>query len=129
MSVPIVYIDTSEIRPGRLAELRTAMAELTDYVEASEPRLLAYHVYFNHEGTRMTVVHVNPDTAALQFHLDAAGPQFTAIGKFIDLQAIDVYCKLDDATTNRLHAKANALGCGVVRVHDADLGFSRLPRR
>ena len=41
MTAPIVYVDTSDVRAGRLAELRAAMAELTDFVEANESRLLA----------------------------------------------------------------------------------------
>jgi hypothetical protein len=127
MTAPIVYVDTSEVRAGRLAELRAAMAELTDFVEANEARLLAYHVCFSPEGTRMTVVHVNPDPAALEFHLDVAGPRFAPIGEFIDMQAIDVYGSVDDTVVDRLRAKASALGRGVVRVHDMYAGFSRLP--
>lgn len=41
---PIVYVDTSEVRAGRLEELRAAMADLAEFVEANEPRLLAYNV-------------------------------------------------------------------------------------
>jgi hypothetical protein len=62
MPAPIVYVDTSAIRPGRLTELKAAMAELAAFVESHEARLLAYHVYFNEEGTRMSVLHIDPDS-------------------------------------------------------------------
>jgi quinol monooxygenase YgiN len=58
MSESIVYIDTSEIRQGKLEELKTAMKELVKVVQANEPRLIAYNVYLNEDGTLMTVVHV-----------------------------------------------------------------------
>jgi hypothetical protein len=126
VTAPIVYVDTSVVRAGRLADLRAAMADLTAFIEANETRMLAYHVCFSPDGTRMTVVHVNPDPAALEFHLDVAGPRFAPIGEFIDMQAIDVYGGLDDPLVDRLRAKASALGRGVVRVHDPYAGFSRL---
>ena len=127
MTGPIVYVDTSEVRAGRFAELRAAMTELADFVEANESRLLAYHVCFSAETNRMTVIHVNPDSAALEFHLDVAGPRFAPIGEFIDMQAIDVYGGPDITVVDRLRAKASALGRGVVRLHGMHAGFCRLP--
>jgi hypothetical protein len=65
MSQPIVYVDTSEVRPGRLEELKAAMNDLARFVQANESQLLAYNVYFNDDGTRMSVLHINPDSASL----------------------------------------------------------------
>jgi hypothetical protein len=54
MSEPILYVDTSEIREGKLEELKTAMKELVEFVETNEPRLIAYNVYLNDDGNQMT---------------------------------------------------------------------------
>ena len=51
MSQPIVYVDTSEVRPGRLEELKDAMNDLARFVQANEPQLFAYNVYFTDDGT------------------------------------------------------------------------------
>jgi hypothetical protein len=127
MSQPIVYVDTSEVRAGRLDELKAAMAELTRFVEANEPRLLAYQVYFTDHDARMTVLHINPDPASLQFHLDVAGPLFGPIGEFITMLSIDVYGRPDEGIVARLRKKAETLGGGCVRIHDFHAGFARLP--
>lgn len=127
MSQPIVYVDTSEVRAGRLEELKAAMDALTQFVEANEPQLLGYNVYFSDDGTRMTVLHINPDSASLDFHIKVAGPKFPPIGEFIDMLAIDVYGRPDDALVERLRHKAEMLGSGTVRVHDLHAGFARLP--
>jgi len=37
MAQPIVYLDTSEVKPGRLEELKAAMADLARFVKANEP--------------------------------------------------------------------------------------------
>ena len=123
---PIVYVDTSEVRDGRLKELKAAMAELTEFVEANEPQLLAYNVYFSNDGARMTVVHINPDSASLAFHMQVAGPKFPPIGEFIHMLTIDVYGHPDDALVDRLRRKAEMLGSGSVRVHELHAGFARL---
>jgi len=128
MSQPIVYVDTSEVRAGRLDELKAAIAELTWFVEATEPRLLAYHVYFSDDGARMTVLHINPDLASLQFHMDVAGPLFRPIGEFITTFSIEVYGQPGETLVEHLRPKAEMLGGGSVRVHDLHTGFDRLPR-
>jgi hypothetical protein len=125
-SRPIVYVDTSEVLEGRLEELKTAMTDLADFVHASEPRLIAYQVYFSDDGTRMTVLHIDPDSAALKLHMDVAGPKFPPIGEFISMFSIDVYGRPDDSLVDRLRQKAEMLGSGVVRVHDLHAGFVRL---
>ena len=35
----VAYLDTSEVRSGKLEELKTAMAELAAFVEQNEPRI------------------------------------------------------------------------------------------
>jgi hypothetical protein len=126
---PIVYIDTSEVRSGRLEELKAAMHDLTEFVEANEPQLLAYNVYFSEAGDRMTVLHVNPDPASLELHMDVAGPKFPPIGEFINMLAIDVYGDPGDALVDRLRAKAQMLGTGSVRIHELHAGFARFVTR
>jgi hypothetical protein len=127
MSLPIVYVDTSEVKTGRLDDLKAAMADLARFVEANEPRLIAYNVYFTDDGRFMSVVHVDPDSTSLEFHLEVAGPRFPPIGRFITLRSIDVYGEPDESVVERLRRKAEALGTGVVRVHRPHAGFARLP--
>jgi hypothetical protein len=126
MSQPIIYVDTSEVRPGRFEELKLAMDDLAQFVQANEPQLLAYNVYFTQDGTRMSVVHINPNSASLELHLTVAGPKFPPIGEFIKMQSIDVYGRPDDALVESLRQKAQMLGTDVVRIHDPHAGFARL---
>jgi hypothetical protein len=123
---PIVYVDTSEVRSGRLEELKAAMDDLTKFVETNEPRLIAYNVYFSTIGDRMTVLHINPDPASLEFHMDVAGPKFPPIGEFINMLGIDVYGDPGAALVDRLRKKAEMLGAGSVRIHELHAGFARL---
>lgn len=121
----IVYVDQSRIRSGKLAELERGMAELAAFVEANEPDLIAYHVYLSEDRRRVTVLHVHADPGTLRFHLDTAGPLFAPFGDLLELVRIDVYGRPDDDLVERIRAKAEMLGAGVVEVHDPLAGYLR----
>ncbi|MBP1707590.1 MAG: hypothetical protein H6Q39_1314 [Chloroflexi bacterium] len=39
---PIIYIDHSEIRTGKLEEVKTGIKELAEFVKNNEPRIISY---------------------------------------------------------------------------------------
>jgi quinol monooxygenase YgiN len=129
MSETIVYVDTSEVRPGALEDLKTAIKQLADFVDAKEPRIIAYNVYLSEDGTQMTVMQVHPDSASLEFHLEVAGPAFRKFPKLINLSSIHIYGKPSDKLLVQLGDKARLLGHGSVVVHEPHAGFARFGAR
>ncbi len=126
----IVYVDTADVREGALEELKEAIKELVDFVDANVPRVLAYNVYFSDEGSRMTVVHVHPDAESLEHHMEVAGPVFRQFVELVTLSSIQVYGEASERLLNQLHEKARLLGRGVaVIADDLHAGFSRFPVR
>lgn len=123
----IVYVDRSAVRDGKLDELKGAMTDLVEFVDANEPDILSYDVYFSEDGTRMTVVHTHADSASLAYHMEVAGPEFPPIGEFIDLEAIDVYGRPSAELVHQLEEKASTLGDGRVSIHDRHDGIDRVP--
>jgi hypothetical protein len=69
MSGPFIFIATNRLKPGRLDEERTRVPGLSDFIEANEPRLLAFNEYANDQGTEVEVVQVHPDTDSFEFHM------------------------------------------------------------
>jgi len=129
MSDAIVYVDTAEVREGALEELKEGMKELVDFVEANESRLLSYNVYFSDDGTRMTVVHVHPDSASLEYHMEVAGPLFRRFVELVTLSSIKVYGEPSEGLLAQLQEKAHLLGRGTVDVDALHAGFARFPAR
>ena len=121
----IVYVDTAKVREGALEELEAGMRELVDFVESNEPRLLAYNVYFSDDGRRMTVVHVHPDSASLEFHMTVAGPFFRRFVDLVRLSSITVYGEPSEGLLAQLQEKAHLLGQGTVEVDAPHAGFTR----
>lgn len=125
MSDFVVYLDTSEVRPGELGKLKVAMAQLASFVEANEPRIIAYNVYFSGDGSRMSVLHIHEDVASLEFHMKVAGPRFPPIAPLVKLLTIEIFGPVNDAVLEQLKAKAQLLG-GTVIIHDLGSGFARV---
>ena len=125
MSDAIVYVDTSDVREGALEELKAAIGELVDFVEANAPRVIAYNVYFNDDGTRMTVVHVHPDSASLEHHMEVAGPAFRRFVDLVTMSSIHIYGEPSEAVLKPVREKARLLGRGDVVVNALHAGFTR----
>ena len=56
MSGPFIFIATNRLKPGKLADERKRVPGLVDFVEANEPRLIAFNEYVNEDGTEVAVV-------------------------------------------------------------------------
>ena len=125
MAQGILYIDRAEVRAGKLPELERAMAGLAELVEAREPQLGAYNVYFTEDGTTMTVIHAHVDSASLERHMEVAGPAFAKFVDLVRLLTIDIYGEPSDRLMEQIRAKAALLGSATVTVHEHGVGFTR----
>lgn len=121
MSDAIVYVDTSDVREGALEELKAGIRELVDFIDANEPRIIAYNVYFTGDGSRMTVVQVHPDSASLE----VAGPVFRQFVELVTLSSIHIYGDPSEKLLKQVHEKAQFLGRGAVVVATLHAGFTR----
>src|SRR4026207_235624 len=91
MTDPIVFVDTSEIREGKLEELRRAVAELAEFVDANETEPISSPVFFSDDDRLMTVLQVHPDSASMERHMEVAGPVFAKFADLLVLRTIDIY--------------------------------------
>ena len=125
MEESIVAIDTSEVREGRLEEVKAAIRELAEFVDANEPRPIAYNAYMDESSNRLTVLQVHPDSASLEHHMRIAGPAFPRFTEMIRMQAMDVYGEPSVELLGLLRRKARMLGNIPVVVHARHAGFVR----
>ena len=69
MSGPFIFIATNRLKAGKLDDERTRVPGLVDFIEANEPRLIAFNEYVNEAGDEVTVVQIHPDTASMEAHM------------------------------------------------------------
>jgi len=125
MGDSIAYLDTSDVRAGKLEELKAAMAELAAFVEQNEPWIISYCVCFSEDGSTMSVLHFHPDVASLELHMKVAGPKFRPVAPLVKLRTIEIFGRPTEDLMAQLRAKAELLGAGSVIVRDVHAGFAR----
>jgi hypothetical protein len=123
---PILYIDISDIRPGKLETVKALMVDLVAFAKANEPQLMAYDFFIDEAESVMTCVVLHPDSASMEFHMDIGWEKFRAFSEHIHQRSIDVYGEASESVIARLHRKIEMLGRGSVTVHHLQAGFSRL---
>jgi hypothetical protein len=67
---PLVFIATNRLKTGQLERERQRVQDLVEFIEASEPRLIAFNEYVSDDGDEVTVVQIHPDTASLEAHME-----------------------------------------------------------
>lgn len=73
MPEPFIFIATNRLREGRFAAEEQRVPGLARFIEANEPRLIAFNEYVNDDHSEVTVVQVHPDAASFEFHLGTVG--------------------------------------------------------
>jgi hypothetical protein len=69
MAGPFIFIATNRLKPGKVDAERQRVPGLVGFIEANEPRLIAFNEYVNDEGTEVAVVQVHRDTDSFEFHM------------------------------------------------------------
>jgi len=126
MPSPILYIDVSDIRPGKRIAIEALITDLVAFVELNEPQLIGYHFFIDEPGKTMTCVALHPDSASMEFHMNIGWEKFRAFSEHIEQRSIDVYGDASESVIARLHRKIQMLGKGTVTVHQLHAGFLRL---
>ena len=121
----IVAVDSSEIREGKVEELKAGLTELVDFVEASEAEPIAYSIYIDEAGGRMTVVQIHPSSSSMELHMRLAGPIFQKFTDLVRLSRIDLYGTPSDALLEQMRRKGKLLGNAPVVVNQLHAGFTR----
>jgi hypothetical protein len=123
----IVYIDRSDIRPGKLDELKAGIRDLVALADRLEPRLISYSFHIDEQAGHMSVVVVHPDNASLEFHMDTLAAEFRKLSPLLTLRSIEVFGAVSDRAIGLLQQKAADLGEAGIAVRHSFAGFSRGP--
>jgi hypothetical protein len=125
MAAPFIFIGTHRLKEGKLQDLKQYEQELVALVEANEPRLIAFHIFVNDDGTQATTIQVHPDAASMEFHMQVLGQKISQAYAFLErTEHIEVYGTPSDQVLELIRQLA---GSGVPLSVKADHlgGFTR----
>jgi quinol monooxygenase YgiN len=113
------------IKPGKTEDARKHIAELVDFVETNEPRMIAFHCFFDEEGSKLTIVQVYPDSASMEFHMEVNAKHFTTAFDYLESQlSEEIYGPISETLASEL-AKWDRTDIGVTRMPIHEGGFTR----
>jgi quinol monooxygenase YgiN len=122
MSEPLIVVFSYSIKPGKQEEARKRIAELVDFVETNEPRMIAFHAYLDQDGNTLSIVQVHPDSASMEFHMQVNAKHFATAFDWLDTSITQQYFgPISDALAAELAKWDEALTH--VPIHEA--GFTR----
>jgi hypothetical protein len=123
---PFIFIATNRLKPGALERERKRVPGLVEFIEANEPRLIAFNEYVNETGDEVTVVQIHPDAASMEAHMEIVRERaLQAYAETLDATVrIQVFGEPTDAIFETLRQQA---GAGVeITVNGEHLGgFTR----
>jgi hypothetical protein len=127
MAGPFIFVATNRLKPGKLEDEHERVRALSDFIDANEPRLLAFNEYANEEGTEVGVVQVHPDADSMYFHMNVIREQAArAYAETLDATTtIQVFGLPNDAIVQMLREQAGSGVDLVVKPHHLG-GFTRI---
>jgi hypothetical protein len=69
MTQPFIFISTFRLKQGELDGFKEMCTGLVEMVKSNEPRVIAFNLYANEDGTEVSNVQVHPDADSMLFHL------------------------------------------------------------
>ena len=84
MFAPLINVFAYTIKPDKREEARKRCAELVDFVETNEPRMIAFHTYLDQDASTLSIVQVHPDSASMEFHMQVNAKHFATAFDWLD---------------------------------------------
>jgi hypothetical protein len=84
-------VGTWTIKPGKFEEARSSLAKHADFVETNEPRMIAFHVYFDEASNSGSIVQLHPDAGSMEFHMQLLAEHLGEAFKYIDTIVSEQY--------------------------------------
>jgi quinol monooxygenase YgiN len=120
-----IYVGTTRVKRGRLSELRRQLADLAEFVETNEPRMIAFHTFLDEPGEKLSIVQVHPDSAWMEFHMKVNAKHFaTAFDNLDAVVSEQYYGAISDSLASEL-AKWDDATVAVTRMPVHESGFTR----
>jgi hypothetical protein len=125
MSQPFAYVGTWTIKEGREDEAKKFLSEHAAFVEANEPRMIAFHVYFDEDARTGSVVQIHPDSASMETHMQVIAEHMGGAFDLIDTVVSEQYFGPMSESLSATLAQWETPGTQVTKMPVYEAGFTR----
>jgi hypothetical protein len=110
MAGPFIFISQSRIKDEKLDDFKRGLREMAEFVEANEPRVVAFEAYLNDDGTEVTGVQIHPDADSMAFHMQVAFAKIMEFDQYLDTESVEVYGVPNDAVLGMMKQISDQFG-------------------
>lgn len=114
MSEAIVFISHSKVKEGMLERAGSFAAEMTEVLHDTKPGTVVFLTYADQDGSHIHTVHVFPNAAAMDAHLEGVGERAGAAFEFIDTVGYEIFGTPTESTLDTMRGFADNLGVPLV---------------
>jgi hypothetical protein len=83
---------------------------MAEFVEANEPRVIAFEAYLNDDDTEVTGVQIHSDADSMAFHMQVAFEKIMAFDQYLDTRSVEVYGVPNDTVLGMMKQMADQFG-------------------
>ena len=125
MSEPFIFIGTYRLKPAKAEAFRNSCGKLVEFVEANEPRLIAFNMYVDDGGNEISVVQVHPDADSMVFHMKLLREHIKqGLDAFETTTSVQVYGPMSDAVLEMIKSLSMP-GVSMIIKPNGLAGFTR----
>ena len=88
MTPPFMLVSNFKVKDGSVENLRDNARNITELVQANEPRIIAFHSFLSEDEGEMSTIHLHPDVASMELHMqlqrDSWGETFSRIATMVE---------------------------------------------
>ena len=100
---PFFFVASYQLKEGQLENYAEWTKGLIDYVEAKEPRMVAFNVFVNDAGTEVAAIQVHPDARSMELHMQVVREYIDkAYGDFLESPTMVLVCGEGDAARHMI---------------------------
>ena len=126
MSEPVVFISHFGLKEGKLEKFKEYFREGTSVLDAEKPRTAAFLAYLDNDSGHLAIVHVFPDAAAMDLHVQGAGQRAQAAYEFITPAGFEIYGTPSPSALEMMRSAAESARVGLTIKSEHLGGFIRL---
>jgi hypothetical protein len=126
MAEPIAFISHFRVKKGKAAAVRKMFAAGAIQLAVAKPHTAAFLGYLAEDGARLSIVHVFPDAAAMDVHVEGAAERAQAAYEFFTPEGWEIYGPASPAVVEMIQGEAAKWGVVLTVEPEALGGFLRL---
>jgi quinol monooxygenase YgiN len=131
MAGPFIFISQSRVKEGKLDDFKRGLREMAEFVQANEPRVIAFEAYLSDDETEVTGLQVHPDADSMAFHMQVAFEKIMEFDQYLETQSVEVYGVPNEAVLGMMKQIGDQFGeesAMSMRVRTNPVGgFTRAP--